>query len=98
MLVPDADVGVVEVRPVLRVGGVRDIDVVGPLVVVVDPVEVQEVGNQSLAMALDDLAGECPVAGLAGCSVLAVRFVLGEVCRGVRKQHPVQIPVVPEGL
>ena len=35
VLVPDADVGVVEVRAVLRVCGVRDIDVVGPLVVIV---------------------------------------------------------------
>ena len=45
MLVPDVDCGVIEVRPVLAVGGVGDVVDVGPLIVVCDPVEVEEVGN-----------------------------------------------------
>ena len=38
------------------------------------------------------------VGGLPGRLVIAIRFVLGKVWRGVREQQPVQVPVVPEGL
>jgi hypothetical protein len=72
VLVPDVNAGVVEVRPVLRVRGVADVGVVGPFVDVADSVEVQEVGDQPFAVALDDLAGEGPVAGLPGRGVIAV--------------------------
>ncbi|MHB1511184.1 MAG: hypothetical protein ACYCVV_17795 [Acidimicrobiales bacterium] len=43
------------------------------------------------------LAGKGAVAGLSPRVVGAVRLVLGELCRGVREQHLVQVPAVPEG-
>ena len=73
MLMPHVNAGVVKVRPVLQVRGVADVDVVGPFVDVVDPVEVQEVGDQPFAVALDNLAGECPVAGWRGGGAQACR-------------------------
>jgi hypothetical protein len=44
--------GVLEVRLVLRVRTVADVDVLWPFVDVADPVEVQEVGDQPFAVAL----------------------------------------------
>ena len=93
---PDVNAGVVKVGPVLRVRAVADVGVIGPFVDVVDPVEVQEVGDQPFTVAPDQLTGECPVAGLPGRAVIAVRLVFGKVCGGVREQQAVEVPVVLE--
>ncbi len=98
VLVPDLDVGVVEVRAVLRMRGVCHRKGGGLLVDVVDAVQVQKVSDEAFTVALYDFAGKGPVAGLAGGAVVSVGPVLFEVRRGVGKEQPVQVPAVAEAL
>lgn len=84
VLVPDVDARVVEV------------DAVRPLVLVLHAVQVEEVGDEPLTVALDHLAPEGPVAAPARGVVVAVGLVRLELRRCVGEQQPVEVPAVPE--